>query len=168
MNDDTARLLLDVTGRLERIIQRGDCPAIVALDGQPATVLSDYDYLRDETAATAFELRAAARARETGARRWVLAVPQVWVVKAGVVSTRAVSNHPLREGEQEAITWTSFDAADGVDYGRVPYTRRPHGEPVFDAPEVFTAKARVRPALSTPGYTLLRALTAHGENTADH
>jgi hypothetical protein len=169
MNDETARLLFDVTGRLQRSIQQGDCPAIVALDGQPATVLSDYDYLRDEETATAFELRAAARARETGTRRWVLAVPQVWVTRAGLISTRAVSNLPLRDGEQEAITWMSFDDGDGVDYGRVFYTRRPHGEPVFDEPEIFTASAQVRPSPSMPGYTLLRALTADGgEDTAGH
>jgi len=88
------------------------------------------------------------------------------VVQAGVVSTRAVSNHPLREGEQEAITWTSFDADDGVDYGRVVFARRPNGEPVFDDPEIFTAKARVRPAPNTPGYTLLRTLTADDEGMA--
>jgi hypothetical protein len=91
--------------------------------------------------------------------------PQVWVVKAGVVSTRAVSNYPLREGEQEAITWTSFDADDGVDYGRVLFARRPHGQPVFDDPEIFSVKAQVRSAPSTPGYTLLHALTAEGEGT---
>jgi len=55
MNDDTARLLLEVTERLQRSIRQGDLPAIVALDGQPRAVLSDY--LRDEAAATAFELR---------------------------------------------------------------------------------------------------------------
>lgn len=162
MNDETARLLSDVTGRLQRSIRQGDCPAIVALDGEPASLLSDYDYLRDDETATAFELRAAARARETSARRWVLAVPQVWVTRAGVISTRAVSNLPLRDGEQEAITWMSFDDSDGVDYGRVFYTRRPRGEPVFGDPEIFTASAQVRPSPSMPGYTLLRALAAGG------
>lgn len=166
MNDETASLLLEVIKRLEHNVRAGDCPAIAALDGEPATVLSDYDYLRDDAAATAFELRAAARVRETGARRWVLAVPQVWVVKAGVVSTRAVSNHPLREGEQEAITWVSFDAAEGVDYGRVVFARRPSGEPVFDDPEQFTPDARVRPAPGIPGYALLQALTQDNDEVA--
>ncbi|WP_182881747.1 hypothetical protein [Microbispora sp. H10949] len=40
-------------------------------------MLSDYDYLRDEATAAAFETRAAAKAHEIGATRWVLAVPQV-------------------------------------------------------------------------------------------
>lgn len=167
MNDDTASLLLDVIGRLESSIKAGGCPAIAALDGEPVTVLTDYDYLRNDAAATAFELRAAAHVQKSGARRWVLAVPQVWVVRAGAVSMRAVSNHPLREGEQEAITWMSFDAAEGVDYGRVVFTRRPSGEPVFENPEQFTANAKVRPSLSMPGYTLLRALTTDSDREAN-
>ncbi|MEQ4721822.1 hypothetical protein [Nonomuraea sp. B19D2] len=67
------------------------------------------------------------------------------------VYSRAVSNHPLREGEEEAITWMSFDRSNGVDYRRVPYTRRPNGEPVFDDPEMFTVA--VRPAEHMPGYS---------------
>jgi hypothetical protein len=158
MNDETAGLLLDVAERLERSIRARECPAIVALEGQRKLVLSDYDYLRDEAAAASFERRAAAQAREIGVRRWVLAVPQVWRVRAGVVSTRAVSNHPLRDGEQEAITWMSFDADEGVDYGRVAFTRLPGGEPVFAEPEIFTVKAEARPAPGAPGHTLLRVL----------
>ena len=158
MNDDTARLLLDVATRLERSIRARDSPAIIAVQGERTLILSDYDYLSGEAAAAAFEHRAAAKAREIGARRWVLAVPQVWQITAGVVSTRAVSNHPLREGEQEAITWTSFDVGDGVDYGRVAFTRRPGGEPVFAEPEIFTSDAQARPAPSAPGYALLRDL----------
>ncbi|MBB5966438.1 hypothetical protein [Planomonospora venezuelensis] len=65
----------------------------------------------------------------------------------------AVSNHPLREGEQEAITWMSCDRDDGVDYGRVAYARRPSGEPVFEDPEVFTVG--VRPHEGIPGFALL-------------
>jgi hypothetical protein len=61
----------------------------------------------------------------------------VWVITAGTVSVRAVSNHPLRDGEQEAITWMAVDPADGVDYGRVPFARRPRGEPVFGDTEVI-------------------------------
>ncbi|MBN6050780.1 hypothetical protein JYK22_02445, partial [Nonomuraea sp. RK-328] len=156
MNDKTAGLLLDVVGRLEKSIVSRDCPAIVAMEGERLLVLSDYDYLRNENAATAFEARAASKALEIGATRWVLAVPQVWIITADSVLSRAVSNHPLREGEQEAITWMSFDRTHGVDYGRVPYVRRPSGEPIFDEPEVFTVG--VRPAESMPGYVLLRTL----------
>lgn len=156
MNDQTRGLLFDIVARLERSIVARDCPAIVALQGKRLLLLSDYDYLRDEEAAAAFERRAAAKALESGARRWVLAVPQVWVILPEVVMCRAVSNHPLREGEQEAITWVSFDEADGVDYGRVPYTRRPDGEPVFGDPQMFTVG--VQPEEGMPGYGLLRAL----------
>jgi hypothetical protein len=163
MNDDTERLLLNVAARLERSIGHGDCPAVVILDGPKPTVLSDYDYLRDDATAAAFEQRAAAAARQAGTRRWVLAVPQVWMVRPGVIATRAVSNLPLREGEQEAITWMSYDQDDGIDYGRVYYTRRPSGEPVFGEPEIFSAEAQVRPAPAMPGYTLLHALAQ-----ADH
>ncbi|MEQ4720911.1 hypothetical protein [Nonomuraea sp. B19D2] len=155
MNDETAELLFDVIGRLEKSIIARDCPAIVALRGERQLVLSDYDYLRDEQSATAFETRAAAKAQEIAATRWIFAVPQVWLITPDKVYSRAVSNHPLREGEQEAITWMSFDQSNGVDYGRVPYTRRPNGEPVFDDPEMFTVA--VRPAEHMPGYTLLQA-----------
>lgn len=80
---------------------------------------------------------------------------------ADTVDTRAVSNHPLREGEHEAITWMSCDRDDGVDYGRVPYARRPSGEPVFDDPEVFTVG--VLPYEAMPGFTLLQAYLANEE-----
>jgi hypothetical protein len=155
MNEETVALLDDVVERLERSIVARDCPAIVILDGRPRLAISDYDYLRDRETAVDFEVRAAAKARETGATRWVLAVPQVWKVTGpGEISCRAVSNHPLREGEQEAITWMSFDLDDGVDYGRVAYARRPNGEPVFEEPEMFTIE--VRPQALMPGYTLLQ------------
>ncbi len=39
----------------------------------------------------------------------------------------AVSNHPLREGEQETITWITANEAGGVDTGRVPFERRNRG-----------------------------------------
>ncbi|MEZ0074503.1 hypothetical protein [Planotetraspora sp. GP83] len=156
MNDKMAALLDDVVARLEKSIVARDCPAIVVLDGDRRLVLSDYDYLRDEATAAAFETRVAAKAREISARWWVLAVPQVWVfIPPSTVAMRAVSNHPLREGEQEAITWMSCDRDDGVDYGRVPYGRRPNGEPIFDDPEVFTVG--VRPHETMPGFTLLQA-----------
>jgi hypothetical protein len=154
MNDETAALLFDVVAQLEKSIIARECPAIAALQGGRLLILSDYDYLRDDQAAAAFETRAAAKARELAATRWVFAVPQVWMITPDRVYSRAVSNHALREGEEEAITWMSFDPSDGVDYGRVPYTRRPSGEPVFDEPEVFTIA--VRPADHMPGHKLLK------------
>jgi hypothetical protein len=156
MNPETAQLLSRVTERLQQSIRAGDCPAMVALDGPRQLTLSDYDYLRDAATAARFEERAAAMARESGACRWVLAVPQVWVIAPDVISVRAVSNHPLRPGESEAITWTAFDASDGIDYGRVLFTRRPSGEPVFADAEVVARPAR--PAAGMPGYTMLRAM----------
>ncbi|MFI9559132.1 hypothetical protein [Nonomuraea endophytica] len=156
MNAETADLLFDVVRRLEQSIVARECPAIVAVEGARKLVLSDYDYLRDQATAAAFESRAAVKGKEIGAVRWVLAVPQVWFFEPpSTISVRAVSNHPLREGEQEAITWMSFDRDDGVDYGRVAYARRPSGEPVFDEPEIFEVGIRPRP--EAPGYTLLQA-----------
>ncbi|WP_328869611.1 hypothetical protein OHT76_05530 [Streptomyces sp. NBC_00287] len=156
MNPDTERLLRDIAGRLERAIVERDCPAMVALQGDRTLVLSDYDYLRDEIAAHAFEERAADKALEIHANRFVFAVPQVWVDTEDGVYARAVSNHPLRPGEREVIAWMSYDAQDGVDYGLVPYTRRPTGEPVFADIEIFSAP--VAPAGSAPGRLLLRTL----------
>lgn len=156
VNDDVVALLFDVVGRLERSIQAHDCPAIVALEGQRKLILSDYDYLRDQATAAAFEHRAADHAKQISVTRWVLAVPQVWLINERDVEVRAVSHHPLRSAEQEAITWMAYDEADGVDYGRVPYARRPNGEPVFGEPEVLTV--RVYPGESMPGYVLLRAV----------
>jgi hypothetical protein len=156
MNPETAQLLSDVTARLQQVIRTGDCPAMVALDGPRQLTLSDYDYLRDDASAAKFEARAAAMARTSGATRWVLAVPQVWVITPGVISVRAVSNLPLRPGESEAITWTAFDFDDGIDYGRVLFTRRPSGEPVFADPELVARP--VRPAAGMPGYTMLQVM----------
>ncbi|MGP4112957.1 hypothetical protein ACTWP5_18855 [Streptomyces sp. 4N509B] len=162
MNEATLDLLDAVVARLEQAIRARDCPAIVTLAGERTLTLSDYDYLRDERTATAFENRVADHARTLNARRWVFAVPQVWLETPEGISARAVSNHPLRAGEQEAITWTACDVTEGVDYGIVPYTRRPSGEPVFDDPEVFTVA--VTPGPRAPGATLLRALTQHDED----
>jgi len=153
VNDETWALLFDVVKRVERGIAAMDCPAVVALQGRRTLVLSDYDYLRDRETAVAFERRAAVKGREVGADRWVFAVPQVWRVDAETVAARVVSIHPLRPGEQETITWM---AGGGVDYGRVPYARRPGGEPVFGEPEVFTVD--LNPGDPMPGFTLLRAL----------
>ncbi|RBQ13956.1 hypothetical protein DP939_43005 [Spongiactinospora rosea] len=156
MNQATADLLFDVVRRLEQSIIARDCPAIVAVEGQRKLVLSDYDYLRDRDASSAFEERAAAKGCEVAAVRWALAVPQVWIFKPpSTIAMRAVSNHPLREGEQEAITWMTFDQADGIDYGRVAYVRRPSGEPMFEEPEIF--EVGIQPSEEMPGYVLLQA-----------
>jgi hypothetical protein len=156
MNDATKILLLDVVDRLQQAIVARHCPALVILIGQRRLVMSDYDYLRDDTTAHAFEHRAAEKAREIEATRWVLAVPQVWLEIEGGVAARAVSNLPLREAEEEVISWMSFDADDGADYGFVPYTRRPNGEPIFDEPKLFTEPIQAQPDM--PGFTLLTSL----------
>jgi hypothetical protein len=136
--------------------------------GARQLTLSDYDYLRDDDTAARFEERTATTARQNGAIRWVLAVPQVWVISPDMIAVRAVSNHPLRPGESEAITWTAFGLADGIDYGRVLFTRRPNGQPVFAEPEIVTRAAR--PAPGMPGYTLLQAMLADepGADERDH
>jgi hypothetical protein len=70
----------------------------------------------------------------------------------------------LREGEQEAITWMSFDQEAGVDYGRVAYARRPNGDPVFEEPEIF--QIGIQPTPASPGYALLQACLADlGDDT---
>ena len=156
MNNETEALLRDAVMRSKRAVQDRECPCIVVLHGSRSLVLSDYDYLRDEPTAVAFEERTAERAQEISAGRWALAVPQVLALTEGGVAARAASNLPLREGEREAITWMTCDAEDGVDYGLVPYTRRPGGEPVFGDLEIFTVA--VHPTEWMPGRHLLRAL----------
>lgn len=158
MNDDTWALVVDVVGRVQRAISAKDCPAIVILDGDRRQILSDYDYLRDEDARVAFERKAADHARAINTHRFVFAVPQVVVETVpGTIQSRAVSNHPLRPGEQETVAWTAYDAADGVDYGWAPYTRRPDNEPVFGPPETFDLPLKA--AERMPGVRLLRLLT---------
>jgi hypothetical protein len=156
VNDETEALLADVVARLEKSIEGHQCPAIVSMHGRRPLMLTAEEYLRDEASAAAFEHRAAHHGKQIDVTRWVLAVPQVWVMGAGKISARAVSNHPLREGEQEVIAWTAYDRDDGVDYGRVPYTRRPSGEPVFGEPELLNVG--IHPAASSPGYILLRTI----------
>lgn len=157
MNHATEVLLRDVLGRLERAICERDCPAIVALQAARTLVLSDYDYLRDDPTAHAFEHRAADKAKQIHAVRFAFGVPQVWLFAQDAVYGRAVANLPLREGEQELIAWMSFDLDDGVDYGYLPYARRPNGEPVFDGDTVIIGP--VQPYDEYPGRHLLRALT---------
>ena len=158
MSPEIEQLLGRVVESLKASISAGDCPAVAAVGGPSRTLtLSDYDYQRDDDAAAGFERRAAAKAAEASAVRWVIAVPQVWHIAPGVISVRGVSNLPLRPGESEAITWMAFDLAAGVDYGRVPFTRRPRGEPVFGDTEIVTAQAR--PSPSMPGYVMLHQFT---------
>jgi hypothetical protein len=156
MNSEIEQLLSEVIQRVQRSIDAGDCPAIAGIGGQRITFLSDYDYLRDDQTAAKFEERAAAVVRDAQARQWVIAVPQVWLIAGGTVSVRAIANLPLRQGESEAITWTACDLDEGIDYGRVGFTRRPSGEPVFADPEIITRQARPAPGL--PGYTILQLM----------
>ncbi|UGQ10537.1 hypothetical protein LO772_27380 [Yinghuangia sp. ASG 101] len=154
MNDEILDLVDDVAHRVQRAITSRDCPAIVAVDGRRKLVLSDYDYLRDRATAQAFERRAAEAAHTVHAVRWVFAVPMIWFESSAGISARAVSNDPLNEGEQESILWIAFDQADGIDYGRVPYTRRPNGEPIFGDTEIVTLNVSLDD--QAPGRTLLR------------
>lgn len=165
MNHETEVLLFGVVDQVEQAIRDLDCPAVVALQGDRLVVLSDYDYLRDAATATAFEFRTADHARAIHATRFVFAVPQVWLADDTGIAGRAVSNHPLRDGEQEVIAWMAYDQSDGVDYGHVSYARRPNGEPVFGDPEVLTTP--VRPYDAYPGLLLLRALTSEGWLSGD-
>ncbi|MFE0099821.1 hypothetical protein [Streptomyces sp. NPDC059009] len=161
VNQHTEELLRDVVARMERAIRDRDCPAMVAVQGDRTLMLSDYDYLRDEPTADAFEERAAVQVRAVHAVRWVFAVPQVLVLAGSAMAARAVSNHPLREGEREAVLWVSCDRRDGVDYGLVPYGRRPDGAvAAFGEPEVFTVA--LRPGDKLPGRRLLHCLELPG------
>lgn len=158
MNEATEDLLLDAIERMQNSIQQRDCPAIVLLDGDPRIAMSDYDYLRDDETAAAFERRAGEKALEVGCSRWALTVPQVWLLRDdGSVAVRAVSNHPLREGEQEAITWVAFDRDAGVDAGRLTYVRRPQGQPVFSE-DVEALQVPLQLGSGLPGLTLVRIL----------
>ena len=167
MSPETEQLLRRVIETAKASVRARDCPAVagVAAPDRPLT-LTDYDYQRDEKTAAAFERRAGTMAAEAGASRWVIAVPQVWVIAPGVVSVRAVSNLPLRPGECEAITWMAFDLADGVDYGRVPISRQPDGGPAFGDIEVVVAQAS--PSPSMPGYTMLQQFTAAVRDDSPH
>ncbi|MGW0662200.1 hypothetical protein [Streptodolium elevatio] len=165
MNDEILALVEDVARRVQRAIITLDCPAIVALDGERTLLLSDYDYLRDRVTAQAFERRAAEAARKINASRWVFAVPMIWFESPAGISARAVSNDPLHEGEQESILWIAFDQADGIDYGRVPYTRRPNGEPIFGDTEIVTLNVSLDD--QAPGRTLLSQFLEGDDHPAD-
>jgi hypothetical protein len=157
------KLVEDVTGRVERAVRAGDCPAIVGLCGERDLFLSDYDYLCHRLCAVAFEHRASTYARKIAARRWVFAVPQVWHYGDDAIEARPLFTGPVEPDEQEAILWMSFDVEDGVDYGRVLFARRPSGEPVFDSAQYLDGPAL--PTTDTPGNVLLRLLTGdHDED----
>jgi len=156
MNRGTEELLRDVIRRLSQAVRNRDCPAVLALRGDRDYVLSDYDYLRDDATARSFEERAAVKIRGTGAGCWVLAVPQVLRRTDDGLVSRAVSNLPLRAGEQEALLWMSYDATDGVDYGVVAVDRGPDEAPTFAEPEIFTAT--LIPGEHAPGRHLLELL----------
>ena len=157
MNDATWRLVTDVVGRVQQSIRMTDYPAIVLLDGDRSQILSDYDYVHGETAQSDFETRAADHARALHARRFTLAVPQIIEMLPGGLHAHAFSVRPLRDGEQECVVWTAYDAGDGVDYGWAPYSRRPSGQPVFDEPSTFHLPSQ--PGDGFPGLRLLRLLT---------
>ena len=159
MNTTTESLLNDVTRRLERAIHERDCPAIVALYGDRLLVLSDYDYLHDIASADSFERRVAEKAREIHAVRFAFAVPMVWLFTEEGIHVRAVANLPLAESEVELIAWTVFDQNDGVDYGYLPYGRRPNGEPVFDDDDQTLITIPIQPYDTYLGRLLLNALT---------
>jgi hypothetical protein len=159
MNEATWALVTDVVRRVQQAVEKRQAPAIVILDGARRLILSDYDYLRDQDAALAFEVNAAERAQTLDVRHFAFAVPQVVVSdEPGSYAARAVSNHPLRPGEQETIVWTGFDRANGVYFGVAPFSRRPGGRPVFDEPTTLDVPLRAEDRM--PGVRLLRALTA--------
>jgi hypothetical protein len=157
MNDATWQLVTDVVGRVQQSIRMTDSPAIVILDGDSRSILSDYDYVHGDDARIDFETRAADHARGLHAHRFALAVPQIVELLPGGLQARAFGARPLRDGEQETVLWTAYDATDGVDYGWAPYSRRPNGQPVFDDPRRFGLPAQ--PTDTTPGVRLLRLLT---------
>ncbi|MFM9615519.1 hypothetical protein DF268_11790 [Streptomyces sp. V2] len=103
MNGPTADLLRDATRRLERAILERDCPAIAALQGDRKLLLSDYDYLRDQETARAFEDRAAAKAREINAVRVALVVRQVWLFATDTIYSRAVAKLPCARASRNSL-----------------------------------------------------------------
>lgn len=158
MNADTWTLVEDITSRVQRAVRTGDYPAILGLQGDQNLFLSDYPYLTSWATALEFEIRAAATAKAIHTHRWLLAVPQVWYDDGEIIQARPLYTAPLQPGETETISWMSYDATDGVDYGRVEFARRPDGQPVFDDLEYFTSP--VQPLPRHPGGALHRLLVA--------
>jgi len=128
MNSETAVLVEDITARVQRAVCAGDYPAIVGLHGERTLVLSDYDYLMSWATGLEFEIRAAAKAQANATHRWVFAVAQVWYDDGETIQARPLHTAPLQPREVETISWMSYDADDGIDYGQVPFARRPGGQ----------------------------------------
>ncbi len=158
MNSETAVLVEDITARVQRAVCAGDYPAIVGLRGERTLVLSDYDYLASWATGLEFEIRAAAKAQANATHRWVFAVAQVWYDDGDTAQARPLHTAPMQPGEVETISWMSYDADDGIDYGRVQFARRPGGEPVFDDAEYFAEP--MRPFNRLPGSAMQRLLVA--------
>ncbi|MBL7491889.1 hypothetical protein I6A60_20170 [Frankia sp. AgB1.9] len=158
MNSETAELVEDITGRVQRAVCAGDYPAIVGLQGERTLVVSDYDYLFNWATALEFEIRTAARAQAIATYRWVFAFAQVWHDDGETILARPLHAGPLQPGETETISWMSCDADDGVDYGRVQFARRPGGQPVFDEAEYFDTPMDALNRL--PGSAMHRLLMA--------
>jgi hypothetical protein len=164
MNQETFDVMTAVTEKVMRNLmppQEIVCVIGLANPGGGINFLSDWDYMiaygDDSSFQRKFEERAAWLAKEAGVTRWVLAVPMVWHLDGPTVSMRAISPHPLREGEHEVIAVVTFDGSDGVDYGVVPFARRPDGTPVFDDPHELFVNVSPRPFM--PGYTLIKEMT---------
>ncbi len=143
MNTDTRMLVDDVVARLERAIRARDCPAVVALSGERTLVLSDYDYLRDGPAAAAFERRVAGRARALAARRWVLAVPEVWAIDGNTILSRPVSNDPLRPANRRPSSGSPTPPATASTTAGSP-------TPAARTPSPSSATPRSSPPASDP------------------
>ncbi|KQC35380.1 hypothetical protein [Frankia sp. ACN1ag] len=158
MNSETADLVEGITSRVQRAILAGDYPAIVGLHGERTLILSDYDYLISWATSLEFEIRAAAQAQANATHRWVFAVAQVWYDDGDTIQARPLHTAPLQLGETETISWMSYDAEDGIDYGRVQFARRPGGEPVFDDAEYFAEP--MQPLNRLPGSAMHRLLVA--------
>ncbi|WP_261558202.1 hypothetical protein [Frankia tisae] len=144
----------------------GDYPAILGLQGDRNLSLSDYPYLTSWATALAFEIRAAATAQASHTHRWILAVPQVWYDDGEIIQARPLYTMPLQPSETETISWMSYDATDGVDYGRLPFACRPDGQPVFDDLDYFTSP--VQPLLRHPGGALRRPPGRRHRPRRDH
>jgi len=158
MNSETAVLVEDITARVQRAVRAGDYTAIVGLHGERKLILSDYDYLINWATSLEFEIRAAAKAQANATKRWVFAVAQVWYDDGETIQARPLHTAPLQPGEIETISWMSYDADDGVDYGRVQFARRPGGQPVFDDAVYFTDP--MQPLNRLPGSAMHRLLLA--------
>jgi hypothetical protein len=158
MNSETAVLVEDITARVQRAVRAGDYPAVVGLHGDRKLILSDYDYLISWATSLEFEIRTAAKTQANATHRWVFAVAQVWYDDGDTIQARPLHTAPLQPGEVETISWMSYDADDGIAYGRVQFARRPGGEPVFDDAEYFAEP--MQPLNRLPGSAMHRLLVS--------